>query len=168
MPITMKCRSVRAKFLPRTSTRQQLLFTHDELRQLLNDDLRRERKAVYAYAVYGDKLRASGRVALATQVEERGRFEAEHAVRIEQLIHDFGGRVEATVDELNAILSADRVAAAEWSTTTLERLHDRARHLRTAGFPGLAKRMTRIIAEKRRAKDLCELLASEQSLTAHG
>lgn len=126
--------------------------------QLLNDDLRRERKAVYAYGVYTNKQRASGDERLAARIEERGRLEKEHVARLEQLIRDFGGRIDAAVDELNAILNADRVAQPDWRTTTLERLHDRARQLRTAGFPGFAKRMMRMVSEKKRGADLCELM----------
>jgi rubrerythrin len=153
----VKSRVVRS----RACTRQPLLFTHEELLQLLNDDLRRERKAVYAYLVYSDKLRNAGRTALANRLEERGQIERDHAARLEQLIRDFGGAVNATVDELNAILSADRVAQPAWKEVTVQCLHDRACQLRTAGFPGFAKRMMRIVAEKKRLADLCELLGEQ-------
>ncbi len=148
----------RARFRPRTCTRQPLLVTHDDMLQMLDDDLRRERKAVYAYTVYADKLRAAGRAKLAEAVAARGRTEGQHADKLAQLIRDFGGHPAGDVDELNAILSADRVACPQWEAVTRERLHDRARQLRTAGFPGFAKRMTRMLAEKRRSPGLAELV----------
>ena len=149
----------RARVRPRTCNRQPLLVTHVDMLQMLNDDLCRERKAVTACAVYAEKLRTAGRPTLADAVAARGELEAQHAAKLAQLIRDFGGPVGGQVDELNAILNADRVARPEWGRETQRRLHDRARQLRTAGFPGFAKRLTRTLAEKRREADLCELLA---------
>ncbi len=75
-----------------------------------------------------------------------------------QAIYDFGGTVRAPVDELNAVLNADRVAEPGWEAEGAWRLADHARLLRAVGEPGLAKRLARAAAVKRAAPDLAGLL----------
>lgn len=133
---------------PRSSRRQQLLYTREELRLLLNEDLRRERKARYALVALAERDRAAGRIGCRTLALQR--LVGPHAAQIERILLDIGGRVDADVDELNAILGADRVLQPAWQAESIRRLHERARQLRTAGFSGLAKRMMRIVAEKQR------------------
>jgi hypothetical protein len=127
--------------------------------QILNEDLRRARKSVIAYSVYAEKQSASGHEQRAKAIALRGDLEAEYAGKLVQLIRDLGGADEADVDRLNAILNADRVASPGWNVETERRLHDRARQLRTAGYPGYAKRLARILHEKRRMPDLSRLIA---------
>ncbi|HJZ54531.1 MAG TPA: hypothetical protein VKE74_06210 [Gemmataceae bacterium] len=147
--------------VPWSVRRQHAILTHDDLLVLLNDDFARECRSIYACAVYAERLKAEGREERAARVERRGRLEVTHALALCQLIYDFGGSVGAPVDELNAVLNADRVAVADWSAETVRRLRDRARQLRAIGEPGLAKRLARMAAVKRSSPDLAELLRDE-------
>jgi hypothetical protein len=135
------------------------LVACDELVRLLNDDFAREYRSIFAHAVYAERLRAAGRPDLAAVVEKRGKLEVEHALSVCRVVYDFGGSVVAPVDELNAVLNADRVADPCWLVETARRLRERARQLRAIGEPGLAKRLTRIAAAKLAAPQLAALAA---------
>jgi ferritin-like protein len=134
------------------------VLTHDDLLQLLNDDFARECRSIYGYAVFAERLKGKGETRRAAQVERRGKAEVTHALVLCQAIYDFGGAVTAPVDELNAVLNADRVAAAGWKADTVARLTDRARQLRAINEPGLAKRLTGLAAAKRSAPDLAAIV----------
>ena len=98
--------------------------------------------------------------AVAAEVTRRGRESVLAALGLCQLIYDYGGSVLHNLDELNAVLNADRVAAPGWEAETLRRLHERVGQLRAAGEPGLAKRVRRIISAKRSSAPLCDLVAT--------
>lgn len=133
------------------------VVTKNELLELLNDDFTRECRSIYAHAVFAERLRADAE--LAAEVTRRGRESVLMALALCQLIYDYGGSVAHELDELNAVLNADRVVDQGWGAETLRRLHERVGQLRAAGEPGLAKRLRRIIATKRGSVPLCQLLA---------
>lgn len=134
------------------------VVTKNELLELLNDDFTRECRAIYAHAVYAERLK-DGDPRAAAEVTRRGRESVLTALALCQLIYDYGGSVAHDLDELNAVLNADRVAAPDWEAETVRRLHERVGQLRAAGEPGLAKRVRRIVASKRDGAALCELVA---------
>jgi hypothetical protein len=137
------------------------VVTKNELLDLLNDDFKRECKAIYAHAVFAERLKSVD-AACAGKVSCGGQQTVLEALALCQLIYDYGGTVKHNLDEMNAVLSADRVAASDWAAETLRRFHQRVGQLRAAGEPGLAKRVRRIIAAKRSRKSLCELIAPRQ------
>lgn len=133
-------------------------LTCDDILGLLNDDFAHECRSIYGYAVYAERFKAMGNEKLATAIEQRGRMEVRHAQTLCQMIYDFGGTVTSVVDELNAVLNADRVADPCWNQDAIRRLRDRVRQLRSIGEPGLAKRLTNVLKAKRSAMDLSELI----------
>jgi hypothetical protein len=133
------------------------VVTKNDLIELLNDDFTRECRAIYAHAVFAERLKGHDGGA-ADAVAERGRSSVRAALALCQLIYDYGGTVANNLDELNAVLNADRVAEPAWTAETLRRLHERVGQLRSAGEPGLAKRLRRIMTTKRAAPPLSELV----------
>ena len=133
------------------------VVTKNELLELLNDDFTRECKAIYAHAVFAERLKGRDDAAVA-EVTRRGQENVLAALALCQIIYDYGGTVAHRLDELNAVLNADRVAEAVWPADTLRRLQERVGQLRAAGEPGLAKRLRRIITAKRSALPLCALV----------
>jgi hypothetical protein len=131
---------------------------------LLNADFTRECRGIYAHAVYAERLREVDGAA-AAQAARYGQETVLSALALCELIYDYGGTVTNDLDELNAVLNADRVAQAGWADETVRRLHERAGQLRAAGEPGLAKRVRRIISGKRGARSLAEILADAGSPT---
>ncbi len=131
------------------------VVTKNDLLDLLNDDFTRECRAIYAHAVFAERLKGADSAA---EVTRRGQESVLAALAMCQLIYDYGGSVSHDLDELNAVLNADRVAAPGWEAETLRRLHERVGQLRAAGEPGLAKRLRRIIAAKRGRSPLCDLV----------
>jgi hypothetical protein len=150
--------SISARPRPASRRPYTLVLTHEDLLALLNDDFARECRSIYGYAVHAERLAAAGRANRAAAVERRGRLEVTHSLILCQALYDFGGTVTAPVDELNAVLNADRVAEPGWEAESARRLRDRVRQLRAVGEPGLAKRLARVVAEKRASADLCDLL----------
>lgn len=138
--------------------RSPSFLTHDDILTLLNKDFAQECRAIYAYAVYVERVRALGDDELAAQIERRGRLQVIHALTLCQVIYDFGGMVTSVIDEMNAVLNADQVADPEWTRNAIRRLRDRCRQLRAVGEPGLAKRLARVVAKKRALPDLTELV----------
>jgi hypothetical protein len=136
------------------------VVTKNELLELLNDDFTHECRAIYAHAVFAERLKGVDDAA-AEEVARRGRESVLAALSLCQIIYDYGGTVAHDLDELNAVLNADRVAEPAWAADTLRRLHERTGQLRAAGEPGLAKRVRRIIAAKRTASPLCDLVATD-------
>jgi len=144
---------------PRSARRHSPSFlTCDNILDLLNDDFAQECRSIYGYAVYTERFKAAGDPALASLIEQRGRREVTFAQTLCKAIYDFGGTVTSPVDELNAVLNADRVADPEWTRDVIRRLKDRCRQLRAVGEPGLAKRLARVVAKKRALPDLAELI----------
>ena len=134
------------------------VVTKNDLLELLNDDFTRECRAIYAHAVFAERLKGHDDGA-AARIADRGRANVLAALALCQLIYDYGGIVSHDLDELNAVLNADRVAEPAWAEETLRRLQERIGQLRAAGEPGLAKRVRRIVAAKRAAAPLCDLVA---------
>lgn len=132
-----------------------------ELLELLNDDFTRECRAIYAHAVFAERLRESA-PDTADELARHGQAAVLASLALCQLIYDYGGTVANNLDEINAVLNADRVADPDWAADTLRRLHERACQLRAAGEPGLAKRVRRIIAAKRAGRTLSELVSGER------
>lgn len=130
--------------------RPTTVVNREELASLLNDDFARAVREVYAHAVFAERHAAAGNDDDAAASEECGQVAVLRSLTICQIIYDFGGSVAAQVDELNAVLSADRVAEPKWATETGRRLRDRVRQLRAINEPGLAKRLVRV-APKRAA-----------------
>jgi hypothetical protein len=143
--------SRKSRYAPTVVTKRELL-------DLLNDDFTRECKTIYAHAVFAERLKAAD-AAKARQLSRAGQQTVLESLALCQLIYDYGGTVKHNLDEINAVLSADRVAGSDWAAESLRRLQQRVGQLRAAGEPGLAKRVRRIIASKRGRKTLCELLA---------
>jgi hypothetical protein len=141
------------------------VVTKNDLLELLNDDFTRECRSIYAHAVFAERLKELDARA-SDEVARRGKQSVLAALELCELIYDYGGKVTHRLDELNAVLNADRVASPAWAAETLRRLHDRVGQLRTAGEPGLAKRVRRLLAAKRVAPSLCELLAVGRTRTA--
>ena len=135
------------------------VVTKNDLLDLLNDDFTRECRAIYAHAVFAERLK--GHDTVAAEVTRRGRECVLASLALCQIIYDYGGSVAHDLDELNAVLNADRVAEPTWAAETLHRLHERVGQLRAAGEPGLAKRVRRIIATKRAAAPLSDLVATD-------
>jgi hypothetical protein len=133
------------------------VVTKKEILELLNDDFTRECRAIYAHAVFAERLKGYDARA-AAEVAEAGRASVLAALALCQLIYDYGGSAADNLDELNAVLNADRVAEPSWAADTLRRLQERVGQLRAAGEPGLAKRMRRIVAAKRGAAPLSDLI----------
>jgi hypothetical protein len=138
------------------------VVTKNDLLELLNEDFTRECRAVYAHAVFAERLKATDPAASA-EVERRGKDTVLAALALCQLVYDYGGTVSHNLDELNAVLNADRAAEPRWEADTVRRLHERVGQLRAAGEPGLAKRVRRIIAAKRAGAPLCELVAASRA-----
>ncbi len=134
------------------------VVTKNDLLELLNDDFTRECRAIYAHAVFAERLKLHDDEAAAA-VAERGRASVLAALALCQLIYDYGGTVTNRLDELNAVLNADRVAEPAWTADTLRRLHERVGQLRAAGEPGLAKRVRRILSAKRASPPLSDLVS---------
>lgn len=152
--------------MPAPTTRRKSRYapsvvTKNELLELLNDDFTRECRAIYAHAVFAERLKDVDDDA-AAEVAERGQDCVLVSLALCQIIYDYGGRVAHNLDELNAVLNADRVAEPTWARDTVRRLHERVGQLRAAGEPGLAKRVRRLITAKRSVAPLHELIASEQ------
>lgn len=133
------------------------IVNKNDLLALLNEDFARECRAIYAHAVYVERLRLSDPDA-AEAIEEQGQEAVRAALTLCQLIYDYGGTVEDPGDELNFILNADRVADPRWEEETILRLRMRIGQLRAIGEPGFAKRLRRIVAAKRSAPALGSLL----------
>jgi rubrerythrin len=138
--------------------RAPAFLTHDDILDLLNKDFVQECRSIFGYAVYAERIKAAGDEKLAAMIEQRGREEVVHSLTLCQLIYDFGGSVTSVVDEMNAVLNADRVADPAWTREAIRRLRDRSRQLRAVGEPGLAKRLARVVSQKRALPDLAELL----------
>lgn len=138
--------------------RHATVVIRDDLLALLNEDFARECRSVYGYAVFAEHLRVDGRPKRAAAVERRGKAEVTHALVLCQLIYDFGGSITASVDEMNAVLNADRVATAKWGEETVQRLRERARQLRAVGEPGLGKRLHRLAEIKCQGPDLASIV----------
>ena len=136
------------------------VVTKNELLELLNDDFTRECRAIYAHAVFAERLKGRADDTSA-EVTRQGQESVLTSLALCQIIYDYGGSVAHDLDELNAVLNADRVAEPTWAAGTLNRLHERVGQLRAAGEPGLAKRVRRIIATKRAAAQLCDLVATD-------
>ena len=134
------------------------VVTKNDLLELLNDDFTRECRAIYAHAVFAERRRGCDDDA-AAEVTRRGQECVLSSLALCQLIYDYGGSVAHDLDELNAVLNADRVAEPAWAVETLHRLHERVGQLRAAGEPGLAKRVRRIIATKQSGVPLGDLVA---------
>jgi hypothetical protein len=128
-----------------------------DLLALLNEDFARECRAIYAHAVFAERLRDSHPEAAAA-IEEEGQDAVRAALIICQLIYDYDGTVDDAGDELNFVLNADRVAKPRWDEETILRLRMRIGQLRAIGEPGLAKRLRPILAAKRAAPGLGALL----------
>ena len=135
------------------------VITKNELLELLNDDFTRECRAIYAHAVFAERL-AGHDSGAADEIARRGQDTVLSSLALCQLIYDYGGNVAHDLDELNAVLNADRVARPEWAAETVRRLQERVGQLRAAGEPGLAKRVRRIIAAKQAAIPLGSLVAA--------
>ncbi len=133
------------------------VVTKNEILELLNDDFTRECRAIYAYAVFAERLKEQDEK-VAAEITRRGKECVLSALALCEIIYDYGGAVAHNLDELNAVLNADRLVDPNWAAETLRRLHDRASQLRSAGEPGLAKRVRRIISAKRSAPSLCDLV----------
>ena|GEM_PF-2879447 len=142
----------------RKSRYASAVVTKNQLLELLNDDFTRECRAIYAHAVFAERLKGHNDDA-AVKITQRGRACVLASLALCQIIYDYGGTVAHQLDELNAVLNADRVADPAWAVETLRRLHERVGQLRAAGEPGLAKRIRRIIAAKRAAPALCDLVS---------
>jgi hypothetical protein len=134
--------------------RPTTLVHRDELAHLLNDDFARAVRETYAHAVFAERHAAAGNEDEAAASEGKGQKAVERSLTICQLIYDFGDTVTAQVDELNAVLNADRVAEPGWTAETSRRLRERIRQLRAINEPGLAKRLARIVPGKRLAADV--------------
>lgn len=141
------------------------VVTKNDLLELLNDDFTRECRAIYAHAVFAERLKEIDARA-SHEIARRGKQSVLAALELCELIYDYGGTVTHRIDELNAVLNADRVASPTWSAETLRRLHERIGQLRTAGEPGLAKRVRRLLVAKRALPGLCDLLAASRARTA--
>ena len=137
------------------------VVTKNDLLELLNADFTRECRAIYAHAVFAERLKDIDPTASAA-ITRGGQETVLAALALCQLIYDYGGIVANDLDELNAVLNADRVAQPGWAVETVRRLHERAGQLRSAGEPGLAKRVRRILAAKRAAKPLDEWVTGRQ------
>lgn len=148
----------RSKYAPSVVTKNDLL-------DLLNADFTRECRAIYAHAVYSERLRERDEK-VAAKVARYGQETVLSALALCELIYDYGGTVANDLDELNAVLNADRVAQPGWAAETARRLHERVGQLRSAGEPGLAKRVRRIISAKKVAVPLAELVAGTQPTAA--
>jgi hypothetical protein len=135
------------------------VITKNEILELLNDDFTRECRAIYAHAVFAERLKEQNEKT-ANEIAQHGKESVLAALVLCELIYDYGGSVNNQLDELNAVLNADRVADANWSAETFRRLHERIGQLRAAGEPGLAKRVRRILATKRSAPSLYELVSA--------
>lgn len=151
----------------RTTTPRRLRYaptvvTKNDLLELLNADFTRECRAIYAHAVFAERLKETDAETSAA-IACRGQETVLAALALCELIYDYGGVVANNLDELNAVLNADRVAQPDWGPETIRRLHQRVSQLRAAGEPGLAKRVRRILAAQRAAKALAELVADAQS-----
>ncbi len=133
------------------------VVTKNDLLTLLNEDFARECRSIYAHAVYTERFRTANPT-VAAAIERRGKQEVLSALALCQIIYDYGGTVSPPGDELNFVLNADRVAAANWATETGRRLRQRVAQLRAAGEPGLAKRVRRLLTAKRAAPTLGVLL----------
>ena len=131
-----------------TRRRPTPVVNREELAQLLNDDFARAVREVYAHAVFAERHAAAEDDDEAAASEERGRAAVTRSLTICQLIYDFGGTVTAQVDELNAVLSADRVAEPKWAADAARRLRERVRQLRAINEPGLAKRLARVTPKR--------------------
>jgi hypothetical protein len=131
-----------------TRRRPTTVVNREQLALLLNDDFARAVREIYAHAVFAERHAAAGREDDALVCELIGRRAVERSLTICQLIYDFGGSVTAQVDELNAVLSADRVADPRWALETTRRLRDRVRQLRAINEPGLAKRLARVTPKR--------------------
>jgi len=144
---------------PRKSRYAPTLVTRNDLLDLLDEDFTRECKAIYAHAAFAERL-AGGDDVAAERCAESGQRTVLAALALCQLIYDYGGTVKHNLDELNAVLNADRAARPEWHAETLRRLQARVSQLRAAGEPGLAKRLRRVLTSKRATKPLHEILAA--------
>lgn len=143
--------------MTRTARRRVHVVTKNDLLALLNDDFARECRSIYAHAVYTERLNDLNPKA-SEAIAEQGQQAVRAALALCQIIYDYGGTVETPGDELNFVLNADRVADSAWAAETIHRLRQRIGQLRTAGEPGLAKRVRRIVAAKRVAPGLGSLL----------
>ncbi|AWM37735.1 hypothetical protein GobsT_42500 [Gemmata obscuriglobus] len=146
----------RSKYAPSVVTKNDLL-------ELLNADFTRECRAIYAHAVYAERTRSRDEGA-AARIARYGQETVLSALVLCELIYDYGGTVINNLDELNAVLNADRVADPGWAPETARRLHERAGQLRSAGEPGLAKRIRRIISAKKGAVPLAALVSGQQAV----
>jgi hypothetical protein len=133
------------------------IVNKNDLLALLNEDFARECRAIYAHAVFVERLRGLDPDA-AEAIEEQGQEAVRAALTLCQLIYDYGGTVEDPGDELNFILNADRVADPRWAEETILRLRMRIGQLRAIGEPGFAKRLRSIVAAKRAAPALGSML----------
>lgn len=147
--------------LRRKSRYAPSVVTKNEILELLNDDFTRECRSIYAHAVYAERMMEKDSE-IANVITRVGKETVHAALVLCELIYDYGGTVNNRLDELNAVLNADRVADPAWTAETYRRLHERISQLRAAGEPGLAKRIRRILAAKRTAPSLCDLIAASR------
>ena len=127
--------------------RPTTVVNREELAALLNDDFTRAVREIYAHAVFAERHAAAGNDEAAAS-EDCGQCAVLRSLTICQLIYDFGGTVAAQVDELNAVLNADRVAEPKWAAETGRQLRERVRQLRAINEPGLAKRLARVTPKR--------------------
>jgi len=145
--------------LRRKSRYAPAVVTKNDLLELLNEDFTRECRAIYAHAVFAERM-ANQDCELASAIARGGKESVHAALVLCELIYDYGGSVTHQLDELNAVLNADRVAQPLWEMETQRRLHERIGQLRAAGEPGLAKRVRRVLAAKRKSIPLCQLVGT--------
>src|SRR3954463_14088643 len=123
LPRAARPRSRRPNRMMTPSTRRKSRYapavvTKNDLLELLNDDFTRECRAVYAHAVFAERLKGADDAAAAA-IARRGKQSVLAALALCQLIYDYGGTVAHRLDELNAVLNADRVAEPGWEAETV-------------------------------------------------
>src|SRR5262245_43304800 len=87
----------RSKRMVTPSTRRKSRYapavvTKNDLLELLNDDFTRECRAIYAHAVFAERLKGQDDGA-AKRITERGQASVLAALALCQLIYDYGGTV---------------------------------------------------------------------------
>ena len=90
------------------------VVTKNELLELLNDDFTRECRAIYAHAVFAERLKGRDDDA-SSEIARRGQEGVLASLALCQIVYDYGGSVAHDLDELNAVLNADRVAEPTWA-----------------------------------------------------
>jgi bacterioferritin len=139
-------------------------ISHEQLIDLLNEDLAREYQAVIAYVVYSQVIKGAKYMSIAKELEKHASEELDHALKIAKQIDFLGGvptvtpKVVKMSDKPEELLRFD----LDNETQTIANYRQRIRQAETLGQFALSESLRQIIVQEQdHAIDLADALGIE-------